>query len=719
MKTLRSLCAILPLVMMVAQSPAAEAADKIKVLGVTGGHGFEKEPFFKMFSDNPEIAFTAAAHESKTNATVFERDDLLSYGVVVLYDMPKEITEAQKAKFMALFEKGIGLVVLHHALVSYQHWPEYEQIIGGRYPEDDGKSGVATADVGYQHDVEIPVTIVSTNQAVTWGLKDFTIHDEIYWGYRVGKDVTPLISTTHPKSGRPLGWLRNEGRSRVVYLQLGHGREAFENENYRKLLTQSIRYAANRAGMPPKDDAVMISVTPHLSGRMIPEDFSGFSFEVAQLLPDANGVHYFRADNQSLINLFHQFGIRSLRIGGNTSDRDAKKLPSEADLDSLFGFAKSAGVKVIYCLRLRNGDPNDAAKTVKYIMDRYAPQMECFSIGQEPSAYPVEKVDTRPNSERMGASAEKFSYADYRKAWKQFADTIIAAVPGVKFCGPAVHNNADWARRFIADFGRSNNVTMCVMHLYAGGAGNKVPTPEIGRARMLSNDFVRVYQRLHDGFVPMALTNGLSYRLEEVNNYFNGGATNVSDTFASALWGLDFMHWWAAHDAAGLNFHGGDKVAAGSSLQPSKYTAYHSTTNGYRIRPLGYAIKAFDLGGRGWIVPIQSLTSSGENLSSYGVLADDKNLFVTLINKEHGAGARGATVLLTGLENYANGQVMLLAATDGDVAAKSGITLGGAEIKNDASWNGEWSAGQVVNEQGVLAVKVPAATAAIVKLKRK
>ena len=39
---------------------------------------------------------------------------------------------------------GIGLVVLHHALVSYQHWPEYERIIGGRYPESDGKSGVVT-----------------------------------------------------------------------------------------------------------------------------------------------------------------------------------------------------------------------------------------------------------------------------------------------------------------------------------------------------------------------------------------------------------------------------------------------------------------------------------------------------------------------------------------------------------------------------------------------
>jgi type 1 glutamine amidotransferase len=225
----------------------SSAADsKIKTLVVTGGHGFDREPFFKIFSDNPEITFTSAEHASNTNATVFDRDDLSSYDVVVLYDMPKEITEAQKKKFLALFDKGIGLVVLHHALVSYQHWPEYEKIIGGRYPEADGKGGVVTAEVGYQHDLEVPVVIVAKDHPVTAGLKDFTIHDEIYWGFRVGNDVTPLMTTTLQKSGKPLGWCRAEGRSRVVYLQPGHGKEAHANENYCKLVAQAIRWAGKR-----------------------------------------------------------------------------------------------------------------------------------------------------------------------------------------------------------------------------------------------------------------------------------------------------------------------------------------------------------------------------------------------------------------------------------------------------------------------------------------
>jgi type 1 glutamine amidotransferase len=87
---------------------------------------------------------------------------------------------------------------------------------------------------------------VAKGHPVTAGLTDFTIRDEIYWGFRVGADVKPLVTTTHPKSGKPLAWTRTEKKSRVVYIQGGHGLEAFTNANYRQLLAQSISWTANR-----------------------------------------------------------------------------------------------------------------------------------------------------------------------------------------------------------------------------------------------------------------------------------------------------------------------------------------------------------------------------------------------------------------------------------------------------------------------------------------
>src|SRR5690349_4012195 len=144
---------IVSLLMAVAVSAFAAEAPKTKVLLITGGHAFATNEFLKIFTENPAIELTHANH-AKGTANAYDRDDLYEYDIVVLYDMPKEISDAQKRRFTALTEKGIGLVVLHHALVSYQHWPHYERIIGGRYPEEDGKGGVVTDKVGYEHDVK-------------------------------------------------------------------------------------------------------------------------------------------------------------------------------------------------------------------------------------------------------------------------------------------------------------------------------------------------------------------------------------------------------------------------------------------------------------------------------------------------------------------------------------------------------------------------------------
>src|SRR5262245_59470462 len=88
---------------------------------------------------------------------------------------------------------------------------------------------------------------------------------------------------------------------------------------------------------------VRLSLDMEHPGAAIGPDFSDLSYEAAAILP-GDGPRYFRADNVALITLFHTLGIKSLRVGGNTSDRNALHTPEFADLDSLFGFAKAAGV---------------------------------------------------------------------------------------------------------------------------------------------------------------------------------------------------------------------------------------------------------------------------------------------------------------------------------------------------------------------------------------
>src|SRR3954468_6374214 len=128
---------------------SAPAAEKIRVLIFTGGHGFAKEPFFRIFAENPEIAVTSIEH-TKGTADGWDRADLAAADVVVLYDMPPVFTAAQQERMKSLFVRGTGLVVLHHALVSVHNWPEFEPIIGGVYPT---KTEPGAPAVGYRHDL--------------------------------------------------------------------------------------------------------------------------------------------------------------------------------------------------------------------------------------------------------------------------------------------------------------------------------------------------------------------------------------------------------------------------------------------------------------------------------------------------------------------------------------------------------------------------------------
>jgi hypothetical protein len=205
------------------------------------------------------------------------------------------------------------------------------------------------------------------------------------------------------------------------------------------------------------------------------------------------------------------------------------------------------------------------------------------------------------------------------------------------------------------------------------------------------------------------LADDLPFRFTEANDHYSGGVPGASDTFAGALWALDFLHWWAAHDARGVDFHNTQWVVS-DVIAPD--------SNGeFAIKPKGYGIKAFDLGSHGSIAPVAISNPNEVNLTAYAV-RDVNTLFVTIINKDHGANAHGAdvTILADGITKQA--EAIFLTAPEGNVTAKTGVTLGGASINNNGSWLGKWTR-LSTHKAGQCAVKVPAASAAIVKIATK
>jgi hypothetical protein len=224
---------------------AAHAAEPVRVLVVWGGHDFETNQFLQVFRANPAITFQTVQHPQAH--AWFKADRAAQYDVLVFYDMWQEISPDARADFVSRLQEGKGLVALHHTLASYQQWPEYADIIGGKYHlENRVENGRTVPGSTYQHDVRFRVRVLDANHPVTRGVKDFEIQDETYGQFEVKAGVHPLLGTEERTSGPTIAWAKNYGQARVVYLELGHDHLAYENPNYRRLLAQAIRWTARR-----------------------------------------------------------------------------------------------------------------------------------------------------------------------------------------------------------------------------------------------------------------------------------------------------------------------------------------------------------------------------------------------------------------------------------------------------------------------------------------
>ena len=221
---------------------AADPSAKTRVLLTYGGHGFEAKQFFAMFDALKDVTYTKA--EMPKDAGKLEPGLRPKCDVVVMYDMSPPLTAAQQAAFVQLLNEGIGVVSLHHNLGGHRDWPEFTKIIGGKFVFGpvtlEGKEYKPST---WSHDETLPVTVADKDHPITRGLADFEIHDETYGGYYTASDVKVLLQTNHPKNSPALMWTKTYGKSRIVYLMLGHDHQAWEHPAYPQLLARAIQWA--------------------------------------------------------------------------------------------------------------------------------------------------------------------------------------------------------------------------------------------------------------------------------------------------------------------------------------------------------------------------------------------------------------------------------------------------------------------------------------------
>src|SRR5688500_18400222 len=132
----------------------------IKVMVVTKGHGYEREPFFQMWdSFGSDITWSQVEHPAadvmlstkySTLFDVYAFFDIGGAGIGSRQGQPPPAnipagsfktannrfypppSEQLKTEFPKLLREGKGFVFLHHASAAWAHtWPEYSEVVGG------------------------------------------------------------------------------------------------------------------------------------------------------------------------------------------------------------------------------------------------------------------------------------------------------------------------------------------------------------------------------------------------------------------------------------------------------------------------------------------------------------------------------------------------------------------------------------------------------------
>jgi len=143
--------------------------------------------------------------------------------------------EATKAALDTLGDSEQGIFILHHALLAYPDWPPWARLVGLQAPS-----------WRVHMDINLSIQVANPNHPITEGLNDWTMLDETYVVGEPDGDSEILLITEDPKSMRSIAWTRRYKNARVFCFQSGHDHNAYENPNFRRVISRGIQWAAGR-----------------------------------------------------------------------------------------------------------------------------------------------------------------------------------------------------------------------------------------------------------------------------------------------------------------------------------------------------------------------------------------------------------------------------------------------------------------------------------------
>ncbi len=255
-----------------------------RLLTVARGHPYERDAFAELFSGLTE--FDVNQVEQPLAQEILGPKAAQQYDAIVCYDMPGvdfTCEDAPRAvppnsdfveRYLAMLSEGIGMVLMHHAIAAWPAWPEYAEIVGGRFHYREAPlRGKTWPDSGYRHSVTHNLSATNPHP-VTEGLPEqFAMTDELYLCPIFENDIEPLLLSdanftdsdfysahqavagnlfsrenwSHPDGSNVVAWVKRAGNSPLVYLQGGDDAAALGNKYFQRLVHNAVRWVSSEA----------------------------------------------------------------------------------------------------------------------------------------------------------------------------------------------------------------------------------------------------------------------------------------------------------------------------------------------------------------------------------------------------------------------------------------------------------------------------------------
>jgi len=402
--------------------------------------------------------------------------------------------------------------------------------------------------------------------------------------------------------------------------------------------------------------------------RAIPSDYMGLGFEASSVATQG----LLSGDNLTYVQLVRTLGAQGvIRVGGNVSDFSAydangvsKNLPKDTVLTKenfrqLRSFLDATGWKLIWGLNLGTGKLDNMVEEARAVADTMGDRLIAFEIGNEPDLF-----------SRAGHRQGNYDYVAWHTEFRRYKAAIRAVLPRAAFAGPDIAMaSLDWMQSFAKD--EAGDLALLTAHHYITGQTNPAATMEF----MLAEE--KKYQPALSKFQTISEAARIPWRMCETASFSGGGKAGVSDTFASALWALDYLFVLASYGCSGVNMETGVNHLG----VVSKYTPISDASAGHHAAaPEYYGLLAFAQAAKGDQLSV-NLDTGGVNLTAYAVRSG-ANIVLTVINKDM---SRDASVAIPGLSGK---QARVMRLTAPSLTATAGITLGGASVDSGGKWTG-------------------------------